>query len=415
MSDKKIKIITLSDNPLFFSGVGTQTKYIIDGWLNSGKFKVLSIGGQARPVQDPRVVKVSEDWEIIPTQGYGNREMLQSIMRKFKPDILFFFTDPRFWEWLWLQEKEIRPFVPMVYYHVWDNYPEPYFNKQYYESCDYVINMSKVTQDMVQKVAPGVYSEYVPLSVDTDIFRKLDTEEVSEFKNSSIPNVKDKFVIFWNNRNGARKLPATLLFWYKEFLEAVGKNKACLVMNTDPRDEVGTNLEAVVENLGLVNGEVIFSPRQVDTETLVKLYNSSDVVINISHSEGFGLGTLEALSCEIPIIVNKTGGLQEQVIDGINGFGLEPKIKTVVGSLAVPYIYQDYCSKEDFLEALHKIYNMSKEERQKMGVAGRQHVLKNYNFKNFQEKWVNIMENVYEKDGSWEQRKNYLPYDIVKF
>lgn len=415
MSDKKIKIITLSDNPLFFSGVGTQTKYIIEGWLNSGKFQVLSIGGQAKPVQDPNIIRINEDWEILPVQGYGNREMLQSIIRKFRPDILFFFTDPRFWEWLWLQEKEIRPFLPMVYYHVWDNYPLPHFNKQYYESCDYIVNMSKITQDMVAKVAPEVYSEYVPLSVDTDIFKRIDKKETEEFVEASVPVAKNKFTIFWNNRNGQRKLPGTLLYWYKEFLDIVGRDKACLIMNTDPRDEVGTNLEAVVENLGLINGEVVFSPMQVDTETLVRLYNCANVVINISHSEGFGLGTLEALSCEIPIIVNKTGGLQEQILDGVNGFGLEPKVKTVVGSMSVPYIYQDYCSKEDFLSSLKKIYDMSQEERDEMGRAGRKHVLENYNFKNFQEKWVNIMENIHEKDGSWEDRKNYLPYNIIKF
>lgn len=413
--EKKIKIITLSDNPLFFSGVGTQTKYIIDAWLKSGKFEVLSIGGQARPVQDPRVIKVTDDWEIIPVQGYGNREMLQSIIRKFKPDILFFFTDPRFWEWLWMQEKEIRPFLPMVYYHVWDNYPEPYFNKQYYESNDYVINMSKITQDMVEKVCPEVHSEYVPLSVNAEIFKKLPDEEIREFKKASLPKSADKFTVFWNNRNGQRKLPATLIYWFNEFLDVVGRKNACLLMNTDPKDEVGTNLEAVVENLGLINGEVMFSPMQVDTETLVKLYNCSDVVVNISHSEGFGLGTLEAQACEIPIVVNNTGGLKEQILDGQNGFALEPKVKIVVGSMTVPYIYQDYCTKEDFIDSLVKLYNMTKEERHQMGLRGKQHVTENYNFDNFCQKWVQIMENIYEKDGSWETRKNYKPYDVIKF
>ena len=37
----------------------------------------------------------------------------------------------------------------------------------------------------------------------------------------------------------------------------------------------------------------------------------SDVTVNISDAEGFGLATLESLSCATPIIVNMTGGLQE--------------------------------------------------------------------------------------------------------
>jgi len=413
--NKKIKVLTLSDNPLFFSGVGTQTKYFIDALLESGKFSVFSIGGQARPVKKEGIIKVSDDWEILPTHGYGTREMIQTVMRKFKPDILWFMTDPRFWEWLWLQDREIRPFMPMVYYHVWDNYPAPNFNKPYYESNDYVINMSKITQDMVEKVSPDVPSRYIPLTVNHDLFKRLPEEKIEEFRKTVSSNIKDKFIIFWNNRNGQRKLPGTLLYWYKEFVEKIGKGKSVLIMNTDPKDEVGTNIEAVMESLDLIHGEVLLSPIQVPTDQLVNFYNISDVTVNISHSEGFGLSTLESLACETPIIVNNTGGLQEQVIDGVNGYALEPVSKIIVGSLTVPYIYQDYCSKEDFINALMKLYEMPKEQRKEMGKAGREHVINNYNFDSVKRTWVELMENIYKNDGSWEDRKNYNAYNVIKF
>ena len=53
-------------------------------------------------------------------------------------------------------------------------------------------------------------------------------------------------------------------------------------------------------------------------------YNIADVTINISDAEGFGLATLESLSCGTPIIANMTGGLQEQVIgpEGENGVAI---------------------------------------------------------------------------------------------
>ena len=47
------------------------------------------------------------------------------------------------------------------------------------------------------------------------------------------------------------------------------------------------------------------------------MYNMADCTINISDAEGFGLATLESLACETPIIVNMTGGLQEQVTNGV--------------------------------------------------------------------------------------------------
>ena len=413
----KIKIFTLSDNPMFASGVGTQTRYFCEALVKSGKFSIFSIGGQATPVKEEKVYKIMDDWFMLPVQGFGNRELLQTLMRRNKPDIIWFMTDPRFWEWLWLQDREIRTFVPMVYYHVWDNYPVPYFNKPFYESNDYIFNMSKVTQDIVEKVSPEIPSKYIPLVVDNNIFKKLPEEEVNKFVENSIPRVKNKFVIFWNNRNGQRKLAATLLYWYKDFIKQIGRDdKTVLIMNTNPKDEVGTDLDAVIHELGLNLGQVLISPgQQLSMEDLAVLYNVADVTVNISHSEGFGLGTLESLSCETPIIVNKTGGLQEQVVDGVNGYGLEPISKIVVGSLTVPYIYQDYCSKEDFIQSLMKLYTMPKEEREVMGKAGREYVLENYNFEKVCNNWVEVMEGIYENEGSWETRKNFKPYNVIEF
>ena len=45
-----------------------------------------------------------------------------------------------------------------------------------------------------------------------------------------------------------------------------------------------------------------------------------------------------------------------------------------------------------------------------MGTKGRIHTLQNYNFEQFGDKWVNLMTNIYETNGSWENRKNYKHY-----
>ena len=54
MSDK-IKIFTIGDHPLSPSGVGTQTKYIIEGMLKTGKYEFVSFGGAIQhPDHNPR-------------------------------------------------------------------------------------------------------------------------------------------------------------------------------------------------------------------------------------------------------------------------------------------------------------------------------------------------------------------------
>ena len=54
MSDK-IKIFTISDHPLSPSGVGTQTKYMIEGMLKTGKYQFVSFGGAIKhPKHEPQ-------------------------------------------------------------------------------------------------------------------------------------------------------------------------------------------------------------------------------------------------------------------------------------------------------------------------------------------------------------------------
>jgi glycosyltransferase involved in cell wall biosynthesis len=144
------------------------------------------------------------------------------------------------------------------------------------------------------------------------------------------------------------------------------------------------------------------------------MYNMADCTINISDAEGFGLATLESLSCGTPIIVTLTGGLQEQVTDGEEwfGIGIEPASKAIIGSLDVPYIHEDRISKEDFMAALRKMYNMPKEEREELGRKGAEHVRKNYNFEDFNKGWVELMDNIHEKYGSWGTRKGYKTWEI---
>lgn len=138
-------------------------------------------------------------------------------------------------------------------------------------------------------------------------------------------------------------------------------------------------------------------------------YNLADVTVNISDAEGFGLATLESLSCGTPIIATMTGGLQEQVVgsEGMNGIGLYPSSKSIIGSQQVPYIYEDRISKNAFIGALNQMYDGGVEFRKELGENGRKHVLDNYNFETFNKRWVNLMLKIHEEEGSWETRKGY--------
>jgi glycosyltransferase involved in cell wall biosynthesis len=413
---KKIKILTISDHPLLPSGVGTQTKYFIEALIASGKFEVFSLGGAIKH-PNYNLMKMNDDWRVLPVDGYGDRSKVLSIIEEFKPDLMWFMTDPRYYEWLWAFEDDIRPNVPMVYYHVWDNYPFPMYNRRYYDSNDVIATISKVTSDIVQNVSPEVEEKYLPHAVPMDVFKSAEPAKIKEIIEQN-PKLEGKTIFFWNNRNARRKQSGTLLYWFSEFLkqESIDNNKVCLLMHTDPADPHGQPLEYLSESYGLKNGEVIFSKAKMGAKELAYLYSMAACTINIADAEGFGLATLESLSCETPIIVTMTGGLQEQVTDGEQwfGIGIEPASKALIGSQQVPYIYEDRISKEDFIAAMNKMYHMSEEERNELGKAGRQHILKNYNFENYGSQWVEFMEDVHNRYGSWETRKNYKAWRLLE-
>jgi glycosyltransferase involved in cell wall biosynthesis len=390
MTDKKIKVLTISDHPLSPSGVGTQTKYMIEALLQTGRYQVISLGGAVKHhnYEPQKVEPYGEDWKIFPVDGYGTQDQIRSILQTQKPDILWFMTDPRFYEWLWDIDNEVRENVPMVYYHVWDNFPAPTFNKGFYESNDVIAAISKVTHKAVSEVTDKVENVYVPHAVDPSFFKPIEEEEINKIKKDQ--NLENKFIFFWNNRNARRKMSGSLVYWFKDFCDRVGHDKATLIMHTDPNDPYGQPLEHLLSHFGLNKGQVLLSRNKVGPEHLASMYNMADCTINISDAEGFGLATLESLSCGTPIIATMTGGLQEQVTDGENwfGIGIEPASKALIGSQQVPYIYEDRISKEDFIDALVKMYEMSQDERKNLGA-------------------------VHEEHGSWENRKNYNSWQLL--
>jgi len=419
MSNDKLTVLVLSDHPLSPSGVGIQTKYFIEAMLKTEKYRFVCLGGAVKH-NDYTPMKVDpygDDWLIFPVDGYGTQDSIRNFLRNYKPDILWFMTDPRFYGWLWEIENEVREVAPMVYYHVWDNYPYPTFNRPWYESNDAVVTISKVTSDIVQNVAPNTKEVYLPHAIDTDIFKKVDDEEVAKFRKSTFnTDSEDKLIFFWNNRNARRKMSGSLVYWFKEYLDKVGHDKALLLMHTDPSDPHGQDLVAIIKELGLTNGQILLSREKVPPQHLSMIYNVADCTINISDAEGFGLATFESLACETPIIVNMTGGLQEQVTDGEKwfGIGLEPASRAVIGSQQVPFIYEDRVCKEDFVNALVEFTNIPKEERLAIGASGRKHVLDNYSMEQFSKKWESILEEVHREFGSWDTRKNYKSWEMLE-
>ena len=452
----KKKILLLSDDLRMSSGVGTMSREFVIGTLH--KYDWVQIGGAIKHPEEGNVVDISESVQkdynikdaylkIYPISGYGNDEVLRSIMGIEKPDAILHYTDPRFWTWLYNMEHEIRQNIPIYYYNIWDDLPYPRWNEPFYESCDLIMNISRQTVNIVDNVCQKKPrtdwdNTYVPHGINHTIFMPIDSlhkdyDKVSKFKQHIFSGKKYDFVVFWNNRNIRRKLPGDVVMAFKTFCDMLPKDeskKCALVMHTQPVDENGTDLPAVVNEM-CPDYDVIFSNEKLDNNQMCWMYNIADVTINIASNEGFGLGTCESLMCGTPIVVNVTGGLQDQcgfkkedgsylTVDDYNDdfqsnhrgkykehgewvFPVFPSNISLQGSPQTPYIFDDRPSYEDAAEGLKHFYDMGEEKRKECGEKGVEFVqLEELGMtaEHMSNRFIKDMDTAFEK---WTPRKRY--------
>jgi len=413
MSEKKT-ILMLCDHPLSVSGVGTQARWLINGLVKTGKYSFRVFGGAIKH-DNYEQVTINQDFIIKPTNGFGDKNLIRIAISQIKPDAIFLFTDPRFFMWIWDMEDEIHQVCPIVYNHLWDNPPWPDFNRHIYQSTDLINCINWPIYEMLKDKFPGKVN-YIPHAVPRDLFRPIPKEELGEFRAKILgPNV-DHFVGLFVSRNARRKMPSDVLVSWKMFLDDLeakhGHRKATLVMHTDPKDTEGPNLLEVKDMLG-INDNVIFSKDRLEFKDMSKLYNISDVVMNRSCNEGFGLGILEAKMCAKPVISIKTGGLTRQIQDHESGeqFGvaLDPEVSPLVGTQSIPYIYEDFVSNRSFTNAIMKIYEMTPEEREKIGIKSMEHAHRNYDLPNIISEWDRTL-----SDCILNWRQNYKKWENIE-
>lgn len=64
---------------------------------------------------------------------------------------------------------------------------------------------------------------------------------------------------------------------------------------------------------------------------LAEKYREADIFVLPTLKEGFGLSVWEAMSYGLPVVASKTGGVEEQITDGVEGFLIPPGNVKIIG------------------------------------------------------------------------------------
>src|SRR6056300_1448191 len=233
-------ILLLCDDIRMNSGIATMAREFVVGtahrynWVNLGAGinhpevgKLMDLSGDVNKrngIEDASV-------QVLPNNGYGDAMMVRKLIDNFKPDAIYIFTDPRYWVWLFQIEREIRNFIPIFWLNIWDQYPAPQYNQDYYDSVDLLMGISKQTVNINKLVlgerADSKVIKYVPHGIDHNTFFPIDEDfkdydKYLEFKKNIFSDNKEiEFVVFFNSRNIQRKRPGDVIFSYKIFCDMI--------------------------------------------------------------------------------------------------------------------------------------------------------------------------------------------------
>lgn len=408
----KKKIFVLSDHPYSTSGVATQSRWLLQGLINTGKYTFRCFGAAVKHC-DYTTISPHPDLIIKPTDGFGTPEMIRHVLVTEKPDAMLLFTDPRFFEHIFMMEDEIHQICPILYNHLWDNLPKPTFNKHIYESVDCVNCINDLTYGFVREWFPKK-SHYVPHTIPRELYTKISNQERLSWRERLLGKDKvDHFIALFVGRNARRKMIPDLLSAWKMFVDDIklcyDTNKLTLVLHTDPLDQEGANLYSVCDLLGLQNN-IVFSKERTEFDIMNVLYNIADVQLNNSSAEGFGLPILEGKSVGLPAIALKTGGLTRQVKDHIDGYeygvAIDPDVLSLVGNQQYcPFIYESLCSTRTYADAIRKFYEFSNDKKREISDRCIAHVKRDYDYDSMISKWD---ETLTETIHNWKSTYNRI-------
>jgi glycosyltransferase involved in cell wall biosynthesis len=457
--NKRKKILLLGDDLRMHSGVATMLRETVTKTANH--FNWLQLAGAINHPEQGKRFDLSpatneqmgtEDAEVvlIPINGYGDAQMIRDVLKMEKPDALMMMTDPRYYVWLFQIENEIRRQIPIIYLNIWDDYPAPLYNEDYYRSCDGFAAISKQTANInrivLGKEASDKIIQYAPHGIDHKIFRPLtesdpDWANFQAYKKQVLGGKEYDFVWYYNARNIRRKQTSDMFAAWNVFCEMIGPEKAkkcAFLLHTQVRDENGTALDVVKDLLvdPEKHGDVIFWDRLVSPQEMNYLYNMTDLTSLLSSNEGWGLSLTEAMMCGKMIMATVTGGMQDQMrFEDENGNWIEfddnfcsnhygtykkcgewaiplfPACMSIQGSIPTPYIFDDRIDFRDAAKGLVEAFEMGAEERNRRGMIAREWVTGDEAMMTAENMAVNIAKAI---DNTIENFKPRKPYTFTK-
>jgi len=315
-------------------------------------------------------------YRIHPTGVHQHgQQMLLPLIQHLKPDFLCILLDT-FMLYPWFLNLQLAPARTGFYFPSDGGGGLPHECDSILKKVDFPIAMSKFGQKQLKDVS-GVDSDYIPHGVDTDIFFRMPEKKRNDLRSKH--NLNGKFVVGMVTRNQGRKMIDVAIKAFSKF--AQHNSDAVLLLHTDPDDQAQAfSLKHLINRLQIEN-RIAFTGmsyiRSFSYKQMNEVYNLMDVYFSTTSGEGFGIPTIEAMSCSVPVCITDYTTSKEIVIDDGECGVLFPVLAEITGSWTVDRGIPDY---EKAAEALQKLHDDA-DLRSEMGKVAKEKVDKFYSWK----------------------------------
>lgn len=181
------------------------------------------------------------------------------------------------------------------------------------EASDAVTAVSSFLRDQTLKA----FSIRKPIRV---IRNFVDCSEFKPRKNAGLRKKLaprgERIMMHASNFRKVKNIP-TIVNVFCKVKESLSSARLILIGDGPEREPT----EKFCDRMG-VGGDVVFMGDQEFVQDVLPL---GDVFLLPSQHESFGLAALEAMSCGVPVVGTKVGGLEEVVEHGVSGYLMDPE------------------------------------------------------------------------------------------
>ena len=437
MSDKKLKVLMVSEASFLSSGFGTYTKEILQRLYNTKKYDIAEFACYGK-VNDPKDVDIH--WRYYANaveagdprnQQYSSslenqfgRWRFERVLLDFKPDVVIDIRD--YWMNSYQQFSPYRPYFHWILMPTVDSAPQQEEWVDTFMQADAIFTYSDFGRDTLMNQSNGKinYIDTTSPGVDLKTFKPIEQrKQIKEFF-----GLQDCFIIGSIMRNQKRKLIPELFSAFKSLINKLRENndpiaeKLYLYTHTSYPD-AGWDIPKLLKEYEVGN-RVLFTysckacgyyepslfqhPNKMckkcaqnsmttpnvgnglSTDKLNNIINLFDIYVQYAICEGFGMPQVEAAAAGVPITSVDYSAMND-VVNKLNGYPI--RVNQYFKELETQAI-RTYPDSQSFIENIMSYMSLPDILKEQKRYETRKLTEKYYDWDFIAKKWENYLDNL---------------------